>query len=86
MLNFYRRFIPKAAQIQAPLNNLLQGGIKGSAPVKWSPDAASAFDACKESLAQAALLAHPKVNAPLAITCDASDFMGRRRPSATHRQ
>lgn len=74
MVNFYRRFIPRAALIQAPLNDLLHGNIKGGTPVHWSTEATEAFIACKESLAQAALLAHPEVKAPLALTCDASDF------------
>lgn len=72
-LNFYRRFIPKAAELQAPLNSLLQGNVKGKIAVQWTPEAQAAFDASKESLAQAALLAHPEVNAPLSITSDASD-------------
>lgn len=74
MINFYRRFIPKAAAVQAPLNNLLQGNVKGNAPVPWTPEAIKAFDACKDSLAEATLLAHPKRDAPLAIFSDASDF------------
>ena len=74
MLNFYRRFIPKAAQVQALLNDLLQGNVKGKTPVKWTQEAEAAFENSKVSLAQATLLAHPRINAPLAIFCDASDF------------
>ena len=70
MLNFYRRFISKAAQLQAPLNDLLQGNT----PVNWNPEAQVAFEQCKEGLAQAALLAHPEPDATLALVCDASDF------------
>ena len=33
MLNFYRRFIPKAAIIQQPLNDLLRGQKKGNTPI-----------------------------------------------------
>lgn len=33
MINFYRRFLPNAAQIQAPLNALLVGSVKGAQPV-----------------------------------------------------
>ena len=74
MLNFYRRFISKATQLQAPLNDLLQGNIKGKTPVNWNPEAQVAFEHCKEGLAQAALLAHPEPDATLALVCDASDF------------
>ena len=74
MLNFYRRFISKATQLQAPLNDLLQGNIKGKTPVNWNPEAQVAFEHCKEGLAQAALLAHPEPDATLALVCDASEF------------
>ena len=74
MLNFYRRFIPNAAQLQAPLNDHLQDNVKGKTPVNWTAESVQAFEACKESLAQATLLAHPKPDAPLALFTDASDF------------
>lgn len=74
MLNFYRRFIPKAAQLQAPLNNLLQGGTKGKTPVQWTESSKEAFEVCRRSLAEAALLAHPDPGATLAIVSDASDL------------
>ncbi|KAK9885262.1 hypothetical protein WA026_010760 [Henosepilachna vigintioctopunctata] len=74
MLNFYRRFMPKAAAIQAPLHDLLKQKVKGKTLLQWTPDAITAFEACKEALAQSALLSHPKLDAPLAVFCDASDF------------
>ncbi|CAK9804112.1 Transposon Tf2-11 polyprotein [Anthophora plagiata] len=74
MINFYRRFIPRAAHCQAPLNDLLIGNLKGKAQVTWTLEAHQAFEDCKNSLAKAALLSHPEANAPLALTCDASDF------------
>lgn len=73
MINFYRRFIPSAAQIQAPLNNLLTGSVKGSHPVNLQGDTLKAFEACKDSLCRATLLAHPDCEAPLALVTDASD-------------
>lgn len=74
MVNFFRRFIPKAASVQAPLNDLLQGNVKGKTPVKWTPEAERAFEQTRECLANATLLAHPEPNVPLAIFSDASDF------------
>lgn len=74
MLNFYRRFLPNIAQIQAPLNALLAGTVKGSQPVDISGDAYTAFEKCKESLSTAALLAHPNCDAKLALVTDASDI------------
>ncbi|KAG6458433.1 hypothetical protein O3G_MSEX010849 [Manduca sexta] len=74
MLNFYRRFIPHSASIQAPLNALLGGNVKASQPVDISGEALLAFNRCKESLANAALLAHPDCQAELALVTDASDL------------
>ncbi|KAG7307830.1 hypothetical protein JYU34_006426 [Plutella xylostella] len=75
VLNFYRRFIPKAAQLQAPLNEVLAGPkIKGSHPVHMTPELLKSFEDCKASLSQAALLAHPDPSAELAIASDASDL------------
>ena len=74
MLNFFRKFVPKAAETQAHLNDLLQGNVKGKAPVNWTPATVATFEACKESLIGAILLAHPEPNAPLAIFLDASDI------------
>jgi hypothetical protein len=74
MINFYRRFIPGAAEVQAPLKDLLRGNAKGRARVTWNPAADAAFDKCKNALALETLLAHPKLDAHLAIFTEASDF------------
>lgn len=75
MLNFYRRFIPDAAVIQAPVNSLLKGKkLKNNTPVQWTIEAETAFEKLKTALAEAALLAHPSRNSKLAIMVDASDF------------
>lgn len=74
MLNFYRRHLPSAARLQAPLNDLLVGTDKsGKAPIVWTPELLNIFAQCKRSLSQATLLAHPNANAELAIVADASD-------------
>lgn len=73
MINFYRRFIPTAAQIQAPLNALLTGSVKPSHPVEIQGKSQEAFEACKKSLCTAALLAHPDSQAKLGLVTDASD-------------
>lgn len=73
MINFYRRFIPNAAQIQAPLNALLTGSIKASHPVDIRGDSLQAFRECIKSLADAALLAHPDSESKLGLVTDASD-------------
>lgn len=74
MVNFYRRFLPQAAKTQAPLNGLLVGADpKGKTPITWTPDLQDSFEQCKRDLANAALLAHPDINAELAVVTDASD-------------
>lgn len=73
MANFYRRFLPDAAQTQVPLNALLAGAVKGSTPINLTGDALKAFLETKESLSKAALLAHPNCQAKLALVTDASD-------------
>lgn len=74
MINFYRRFIPRASHIFAPVNNLLTDKIKGKTEVQWNNEAIQSFEQCKEQLAAATLLAHPVDNAPLSLVTDASDF------------
>ena len=66
MINFYRRFLPKAAAYQASLNSALHG-LKASQPVNWTPALLADFEECKRSLGDATLLAHPVADAPLSI-------------------
>jgi cleavage and polyadenylation specificity factor subunit 1 len=74
MLNFYRRFIPQADRIQAPLHAALAGlKAKESQPVDWTPTMVQAFEDCKASLFRATLLARPDPSATLAVFTDASD-------------
>jgi cleavage and polyadenylation specificity factor subunit 1 len=73
MLNFYHRFIPKAAALQAPLHDLLSGPkVKNSYPISWTPQLLQTFEDCKDNLSRATLLAHPDSLAPLALVTDAS--------------
>ncbi len=73
-VNFYRRFIPGAAKILAPLTNALKGGGKGSIAIGWSPAMEAAFLAAKASLVSAATLAHPSPSAELGLMVDASSI------------
>jgi cleavage and polyadenylation specificity factor subunit 1 len=73
MLNFYRRFVPNAASLQATLNDALSGPrVKSSHPITWTAVLDKAFEECKASLSQAALLAHLDSTATLAVVTDAS--------------
>lgn len=75
MLNFYRRFVPKAAHEQILLNNFLKGYKKNSKTlIKWTDESMQAFEMCKAKLSNVSILTHPIISAPLAIMVDASDF------------
>ncbi|XP_045453892.1 uncharacterized protein K02A2.6-like [Melitaea cinxia] len=74
MLNFYRDHIPNAASIQAPLNAYLHNVKKRDKTIiQWTEESTQAFEACKNSISNAALLAHPSHQATYALFCDASD-------------
>ncbi len=70
MINFYRRFISGCVTLATPLNSLTAGKTHG--PINLSADELRAFQKLKDALAEAALLAHPILNAPLSIMVDAS--------------
>ena len=70
MVNFYHRFIPAAAQLMSPLFEALTNQTK---TLVWNDTMAQAFDNIKEALAKATLLVHPRHDAPISLTTDASD-------------
>lgn len=73
-INFYRRFIPNAIIAQAPLLAMIPGNKKNDkTPLAWTAETTSAFNECKEQLANTTLLAHPISNAELSLWVDASD-------------
>lgn len=74
LINGYRRFLPHAAEMQKPLQNLIQGNRKNDKrKIEWSSQAAEAFDLCKQGLAATTLLHYPDSSKPLALMVDASD-------------
>lgn len=75
MINFYRRFIPHAAEAQAILHTIPNGNKKNDkTKIDWTIERQKAFEHCKSQLRNAALLAHPTQNDPLALVTDASDL------------
>lgn len=73
-INFYRRSLPKAAEVQAPLNAYLHESKKNDKrPVIWTPEAETAFTQCKKDLAEATMLFHPTSGSEIRLTTDASD-------------
>lgn len=71
MANFYRRFIPAAAQMMLPLFKALTGKPKVLA---WDEAMVKAFQETKKALVEATLLTHPRHDAPTSLTADASDL------------
>jgi len=72
VINFYRRFIPSAARLLAPLTDALKGAPPATAELYWRMERQAAFSAAKAALAAASSLAHPSASAELALVCDAS--------------
>lgn len=70
IVNFYHRFVPNAAAVMAPLNELLKGRAKD---VAWTDETRKAFEDTKSALARATLLHHPSATSRLVLTVDASD-------------
>lgn len=77
MVNFYRDSIPNAARIQAPLNAYLRNSKKrDKTKIDWNNEALQAFELCKASIQNAALLAHPSPSPAadaISLMCDASN-------------
>ena len=69
MIGYYRRTIRKSAHHMDALFEALVGNPK---TLKWTAELETSFQATKEALAKAALLRHPRPNANLALTTDAS--------------
>jgi hypothetical protein len=78
MVNFYRRFSPKCAQILKPLTDLLKDGAK---TLEWTVSAQEAFQNAKRLLAASVPLQHPAANAELPLATDASVRPKSRPPS-----
>ena len=64
--------MPETARTNVPLNDLLQGNIKGKTPHQWTLDGVKAFEKAKADLVRAILLSHPRAGASLGLVCDAS--------------
>lgn len=71
IINFYRRFIPHAAEIQAPLFKML---TPRNTTLSWNEDLILSFEHCKQSLADATLLEHPDHESVLSLFTDASSL------------
>ena len=74
MINYYRIFLPNAAQEQAKLYEFLKGRKKNdNSKITWCDQTNQAFERCKEQLSAATQLAIPTSSLELAIMVDASN-------------
>lgn len=73
MVNHYRRCIPNAAQLQAPLCDFLKDSKKNDKrKIPWTPDSEAAFQAYKDGITNAVAGTFLKANSSLALVTDAS--------------
>lgn len=73
VINYYRRFIPKAAEHQATLNDCIKQ-TKKSDIIKWNEISVEAFNQCKLDLENASMLTHLIFDASIAVSVDTSNF------------
>lgn len=74
MINFYRRHLPKAAQIHATLNVFLhKAKKKDKSIIPWTNESIDAFNQCKISLQRAVTLSFPATDAQIALMTDCSN-------------
>lgn len=68
MVNFFRKFIPKFAELAAPLNFLRRKGV----PFQWGESQQASFESLKEALSNAPVLGIPDFGCPFILQTDAS--------------
>ncbi|CAB0043224.1 unnamed protein product [Trichogramma brassicae] len=84
MVNYYRRCLPHAAELMAPLSELLRGLTKKKEKLKWTPEAERAFTATKNGIATAVCSAFLFPDQPLSLHTDASNTAIVRRTDRVH--
>ena len=70
LLNFYRKFIPRAATMLEPLNRLLKADTKWH----WTKEQEEAFATSKKVLLESAALEHFDPNKPIVVAADSSAY------------
>lgn len=71
MASWYRRFVPKFAELAAPLHSLTKGKVR---TLKWNDTAIRAFEQLKTELIKSPVLAIPDFTKTFIIQCDASNL------------
>ena len=73
MLNYYRRFIPKIANVLVPLHLAVTQAGRPKQSIVCDKACSDAFTSAKHQLANAVLLHHPNPFSATALTVDASE-------------
>lgn len=73
-MSYYRRFVPRFAQLAKPLHALVGKGNKGKSAEAfvWSDECQSAFSKLKSCLMSPPILAYPDFQCPFILTTDGS--------------
>lgn len=69
LANYYRKFIPHAAQIMLPLTNLLKKKVK----FVWDENCQAAMNELKQAIINPPILSYPDFEKPFILTTDASN-------------
>ena len=72
--SYYRRFIPKFAELAKPLHKLSEKGQK----FMWTDECNTAFQTLKSKMVESPILAHPDFTAPFILDTDASNQLSNR--------
>ena len=70
VFGYYRRFVPKFAEIARPLHKASETWTKS----EWTPAAQDAFESLKLKLTSTPILAFPCLKEPFMLYTDASQF------------
>ena len=70
MVNFYRRLVPRIANVAQPITNLKRADVK----VNWTPECQAAFEEIQKILTKEPILKQPDFNKVFIFICDASDI------------
>ena len=73
LCSYYRKFVPRFAEVAAPLTDLTKAEVKDVASA-WGPKQQAAFEALKGSLTSTPVLLHADPSKPYVLRTDASDF------------
>jgi hypothetical protein len=74
VINFYRKFVPGAAEMLRPLTDGLKGSPAARSAMEWTPERRAAFQAARAALCRATNLAFPRQDAEIALMTDASSI------------